>query len=80
MAQVELFKKVGKYTDKKDGKEKPFTNFFVKCGSETIPVEVKFFEGEDGKDYRYSSRKAVLSAFADELPDKPKTTAETSSN
>ena len=41
MAQVELFKKVGKYIDKRDGKEKPFTNFFVKCGSETIPVEVK---------------------------------------
>ncbi|MCI8368257.1 MAG: hypothetical protein HFJ81_01295 [Clostridia bacterium] len=80
MAQVELFKKVGKYIDKRDGKEKPFTNFFVKCGSETIPVEVKFFESEDGKDYRYSSRKAVLSAFAEELPEKPKTAAETASN
>lgn len=80
MAQVGLFKKVGKYISKKDGKEKLFTNFFVQCGSEFIPVELKFFEGEDGKDFRYSSRKAVLSAFAETLPDKPKSTTETSGN
>lgn len=70
MAQVELFKKVGKYTDKKDGKEKTFVNFYVLCGDELIPVEVKFFENEEGKDYRYSGRKAVMSAFAVLLPDK----------
>lgn len=80
MAQVELLKKVGKYTDKRDGKEKPFTNFFVKCGSELIPVEVKFYEGEDGKDPRYSARKAVLSAFAEELPEKPKPAVEAANN
>lgn len=70
MAQVGLFKKVGKYTDKKDGKEKTFVNFYVLCGDDLIPVEVKFFENEEGKDYRYGGRKAVLSAFSEVLPDK----------
>ncbi len=71
MAQVGLFKKVGKYTDKKDGKEKTYVNFYVRCGDELVPVEVKFFEGDDGHDYRYSGRKAVMSAFAETLPDLP---------
>ncbi len=70
MAQVRLLKKVGKYIDKKDGKEKPFVNFYVLCGDELIPVEVKFFGNEEGKDYRYSGRKSVMSAFAELLPDK----------
>lgn len=70
MAQVGLFKKVGKYTDKKDGKEKTFVNFYVLCGDALIPVEVKFFENEEGKDYQYSGRKAVLAAFSEVLPDK----------
>lgn len=69
MVQVGLFKKVGKYTDKKDGKEKTFVNFYVLCGDELVPVEVKFFENEEGRDYRYSGRKAVLSAFAELLPE-----------
>lgn len=70
MAQVCLFKKVGKYTDKKDGKEKTYVNFYVLCGDELVPVEVKFFENEEGRDYRYSGRKSVLSVFAEKLPDK----------
>ena len=28
--QVQLFKKVGTYKDKKDGKEKQYTNFYFK--------------------------------------------------
>ena len=70
MAQVELFKRKGKYTDKKTGEEKPFTNFFVKCGDELIPVEVKYFENEEGKDPRYSARRAVMSACSAMLPDR----------
>ncbi len=68
--QVELFKKVGKYTDK-DGKEKQSTRFYVRCGGTLVPIEVTYFEGKGGeKDFQYSGRKAVLTAFADDLPDK----------
>lgn len=71
--QVELLKKNGKYVDKKDGKEKSFTNFFLRCGDELVPVEVCFFPQEkfDGRDPNYNGRKKVLSAFAAILPDKP---------
>ncbi|MDE6667678.1 MAG: hypothetical protein K2K38_04955 [Clostridia bacterium] len=86
MAQVQLFKKVGKYTDK-DGKEKTSTRFYVKCNDTLVPVEVPYFEGKDGeRDYQYSNRKAVLTAFADNLPDKdkpedkPNSAPETTSN
>ena len=44
MAQVGLFKKVGKYTDKQTGKEKPFTNFYLRCGDSLIPVQVVYYE------------------------------------
>lgn len=67
---VELFKRKGTYTDKRTGEEKPFTNFFVKCGDELVPVEVKFFENDEGKDPRYSARRAVMSAFAAVLPER----------
>lgn len=70
MAQVELFKQTGKYTDKK-GEEKNFTNFYVKCGDELVPVQVKFFENDEGNDPRYAPRKAVMSAFASRLPPLP---------
>ncbi len=70
--QVQLFKKVGKYTDKKDGKEKLFTNFYVKCGDALIPVEICYFPQDkfDGRDPNYNGRKQVMSAFAATLPDK----------
>lgn len=71
MAQVELFKKTGTYTNK-DGEEKNYTNFYVRCGDMNVPVQVSYFEGEDGKDPQYNARKAVMSAFAEPLPDKPK--------
>lgn len=67
--QVELFKKSGTYEDK-NGKEKQYTNFYVKCGDSLIPINVPYFEGEDGKDYQYNGRKEVLKAFADNLPEK----------
>lgn len=68
--QVTLFKKNGTYTDKKDNKEKRFTNFYVKCGDELVPIEVCFFPNDEGRDFAYAGRKAVLSAFAAILPDK----------
>lgn len=71
MAQVELFKKTGTYTNR-DGEEKNYTNFYVRCGDMNVPVQVNYFEGEDGKDPQYNARKAVMSAFAEPLPDKPK--------
>ena len=67
---VELFKRKGTYTDKRTGEEKHFTNFFVKCGDELVPVEVNFFENDEGKDPRYSARRAVMSAFAAVLPER----------
>ena len=69
MAQVELFKRKGTYTDQRTGEEKPFTSFFVKCGDELVPIQVRFYEDEEGKDPRYSARKTVLSAFSAMLPD-----------
>lgn len=74
--QVQLFKKVGTYIDQKDGKEKPFTNFYVRCGDKLVPIEPSFFpdKNHDNKDYQYAGRKEVLKAFADILPDKEKST------
>ena len=71
--QVQLFKKCGTYTDTKTGKEKRFTNFYLKCGDALVPVEVCYFPKVefDNRDPNYNGRKEVLSAFAATLPDKP---------
>ena len=71
--QVQLFKKIGKYTDKNDGKEKQFTNFYIKCGDALVPIEVCYFPQAkfDNRDPNYNGRKQVLSAFAAILPEKP---------
>jgi hypothetical protein len=73
--ETKLFKRNVTYTDK-SGEEKKAVNFFIQCGDQLIPVEVKYFENkETGEDNNYRSRKSVLSAFAEELPpvqDKPK--------
>ena len=68
---VELVKKKGTYKDK-EGKDKPYVNFYVKCGDQMIPVEPKYFPNEkcEGRDPGFAGRKAVLDAFATELPDK----------
>lgn len=71
--QVNLFKRRVPYVDKKDGKEKIATNFYVDCGGILVPVEAKYFEDkETGRDDRYMERKTLLSAFAETLPDRPK--------
>lgn len=71
--QVQLFKKCGTYTDTKTGKEKRFTNFYLKCGDTLVPIEVCYFPKPefDDRDPNYIGRKEVLSAFAAQLPDKP---------
>lgn len=69
MAQVGLFKKVGTYTDK-EGREKQYINFYLRCGDALIPVEPKFFANEEGHDYQFNGRKAVMSAMAEVLPEK----------
>lgn len=70
--QVELFKKMSTYKNK-DGEEKIATNFYIKCGNELVPIEVKYFEAKDGgNDPNYRARKYLLSATAEELPEKKK--------
>ncbi|WP_251612067.1 hypothetical protein [Pumilibacter muris] len=70
MAEVKLYKKLATYKDK-NGEEKTATNFFVGCGDQLIPVEVKFFEDkETGADKNYRVRKTLLSAFAETLPER----------
>ena len=71
--QVNLFKRRVSYVDKKDGKEKIATNFYVDCGGILVPVEAKYFEDkETGRDDRYMERKTLLSAFAETLPERQK--------
>lgn len=71
--QVGLFKKTGKYTDSKTGEEKNYTNFYIKCGDSMIPVEVSYFADpkNDNKDRNFGSRRDVVKAFAETLPEKP---------
>ena len=68
---VELFKKKGTYKDK-EGKDKPFVNFYVKCNDNLIPVEPKYFPNPkcDDRDPGFAGRKAVLESFATMLEDK----------
>lgn len=69
---VQLYKKTGTYFSEKDKKDKPFTNFYIKCNDQLIPVEVKYFPNPatDNRDLGYQGRFQVLSAFAELLPDK----------
>ena len=72
--KVDLFKKKGTYTDK-EGKEKMFTNFYIKCGDMMIPVEPKYFPNPkcSDRDPQFAERKGAMEAFADILPDKEQT-------
>ena len=69
---VELFKREGTYKDK-EGQEKRYVNFYVKCNDTMIPVEPCFFPKADkgGKDPGYAPRKEVLKTFATALPPLP---------
>jgi hypothetical protein len=70
--QVELYKKTGSYFNEEKKRNVPFTNYFVKCNDMLIPIEVKYFPNEklNNRDPAYSGRVAVMSAFAELLPEK----------
>lgn len=70
--EVKLYKKVVSYKNK-DGEEKTATNYFVQCGDVLVPVEVKYFEDKKtGEDKNYRTRKTLMSAFAETLPEREK--------
>lgn len=72
--QVELYKKNVEYTTN-SGEKKTATNYFVKCGDVLVPVEVKYFEDKvTHEDKQYRTRRTLMSAFAEELPEREKTT------
>ena len=68
--EIKLFKRVGTYTSK-EGKEKQFTNFYVKVNDQLIPVEVKYFPNAklENRDPGYQGRVAALSVVAEMLPE-----------
>ena len=69
--EIKLFKKETSYADKQTGEPRQATRFYIQCGDALIPIQVTFFENpETGKDAQYASRKAILKAFAAELPEK----------
>ena len=67
MAEVKLYKKDREYTDGK-GEKKHATNYYLQCGSELIPIQVTYFGSDEKPDKQYAPRRAVLSAFAEDLP------------
>ena len=71
---VNLYKKPYTYKNK-DGEDVKATRFYLKCGDALIPIEATYFnkkdeKGEAVKDTGFASRKAVLSSYAENLPDK----------
>ena len=69
--EIKLFKKETTYADKASGEMRQATRFFIQAGDALIPIQVTYFENpETGKDSQYASRKAILKAFATELPAK----------
>ena len=71
---VNLFKKSYTYKNK-DGEDVNATRFYVKCGDRLIPIQPTYFEKKDEKgnsieDKDFAARKAVLSSYAEVLPDK----------
>ena len=71
---VTLYKKPYTYKNK-EGKDVNATRFYVGCGDTVVPIEPTYFNKKDEKgnaiqDLGYASRKAVLSSYAEVLPDK----------
>ena len=67
---VKLYKKTGTYFSEKDNKDKQFTNFYIECNDQMIPIELKYFPNAafENRDPGYQGRFAVVSAFAELLP------------
>lgn len=71
MTEMKLYKKKVVYKDKKTGEERYAINFSLKLGDTLVPIEVKFFpDKETNRDNQYASRRAVMSAFAEEQSEK----------
>lgn len=69
--QVKLYKRNVEFKNTK-GEKKTATNYFVECGDVLVPVEVKYFEDKvTGEDKQYRTRRTLMSAFAEELPERP---------
>lgn len=68
--QVELFKKTSNYVDSSTGRQKTAVSFYLRCGSELVPIQVRYFGKDDKQDYQYKARKLVLSSFSDVLEEK----------
>ena len=67
---VKLYKKNGEYKTQ-SGELRKVTNYFVECGDVLVPVEVKYFEDkETHTDKQYATRRTLMSAFAEELPER----------
>lgn len=71
---IKLFKKSYTYKNK-NNEEVTGTRFYIMCGDALIPVEVTYFDRKDDKgnslgDANFKSRKAILSSYAEVLPDK----------
>lgn len=74
MENIKLYKKPHTYKNK-DNEEVKATRFYVKCGDALIAIEPTYFnkkddKGEPVKDTGFASRKAILSSYAEVLPDK----------
>lgn len=68
--QVQLFKKISLYMDNA-GQQRTATNFYVQLNDQLIPIEVKYFPGENNSpDQNFRGRKMIMSAFADVLPER----------
>ena len=67
--EIKLYKRTGTY--EKDGKEKPFTNFYIGVNDKLIPVEVKYFPNAafQNRDPGYQGRVAALDVVAELLPE-----------
>ena len=70
---IRLFKKDSTYTDRNTGEPRKATRFYLGFGNAVIPIEVSYFGKDDKPDTQYSGRKLLLTAFADELPEKEST-------
>lgn len=67
---VKLFKRNVEYTTA-TGEVKTATNYFLQCGDVLVPIEVKFFADKaTGEDKNYRTRRTLMSAFAEELPER----------
>lgn len=64
--QVQLFKKLSDYVNA-NGEARTAINFYIKCGDSLIPIEIRYFQGQEGIDPNYRGRKMVLSSFAEEI-------------